>query len=471
MHPAIARTVAKEQLEADAVVVGGGLSGLVAARTLRRGGCSVVVLEASSRLGGRLMSHEFPDGSQADLGGQWFGPGQNRLLALAAELALPAHLTATRGKTAYEFNDKRGRYSGSAPRLNPIVLLSVAIGFWRLSLAVNRFKKRPPWGTPEAARLDQQSVAHWIQTHVWTVDARRFVRLSLEGILCAELENVSWLVLLHSVAASGSLEHMFAVQGGAQERQFTDGAYSLVAGVADEVKGCIHLDHPVTHIHHRLDGATVSGASFEVRTKHVVIAVPGPLVAKVKFEPDLEAPTRGLFEHMAMGAVVKCVVQYSRPFWRDAALSGAMWSANGPIDLAYDTSPSGASRGCLSVLATASRADHLRSLSAEARRAAVLDALVRHFGERAKDCLDYADKIWADEPWIGGGYAAHVPPGRFNAGLSALQGSHGVLHWAGTETASEWPGYMEGAIEAGQRAAGEILKARGQDAGITSANA
>src|SRR5690606_40489042 len=108
------------------VVVGGGLSALVAARALRRGGRSVVLLEASSRLGGRLMSHEFPDGSQADLGGQWFGPGQNRVLALAAELGLPAHPTVTRGKTAYEFTDKRGRYSGSTPRSTPIVLLSVA---------------------------------------------------------------------------------------------------------------------------------------------------------------------------------------------------------------------------------------------------------------------------------------------------------------------------------------------------------
>src|SRR5690606_10212661 len=147
-------------------------------------------------------------------------------------------------------------------------------------LAVKRFKRNPHWGSVQAARLDQQSVSDWIRANVWTEGARKFMRLALEGIVCCELDQVSLLVLLYAIAGSGSLEHMFAVQGGAQERQFTGGTQTLVSGVAQELTGSIYLNHAVTRIEHHAGGAVVSGESFDAQCKYVVMAVPGPMLGR-----------------------------------------------------------------------------------------------------------------------------------------------------------------------------------------------
>jgi monoamine oxidase len=248
------------------------------------------------------------------------------------------------------------------------------------------------------------------------------------------------------------------VQGGAQEQQLTLGAQDLIENVARDLCEVIHLHHAVRHIEHNAQGAVITGDTFTVNAKHVVISVPGPLAKTITFNPALNPQRQALLDHLEMGSVVKCVIQYASPFWRDTGLSGASWSDRGPADIAYDTSPPGSARGHLSVIATAGRADYLRTLSPGARRSAVLDSLVQHFGEAARECLDYSDKVWADEPWAGGGYAAHLPPGGFSRGMAPYQSEEGVLHWAGTETASEWPGYMEGAIEAGERAASEVIR-------------
>jgi monoamine oxidase len=251
---------------------------------------------------------------------------------------------------------------------------------------------------------------------------------------------------------------MLAVQGGAQEQQLTFGAQDLIENVARDLGEVIHRHHVVRHIEHNARGATITGDTFTVTAKHVVISVPGPLAKTITFNPSLNPQRQELLDHLEMGSVVKCVIQYARPFWREAELSGALWSDRGPADIAYDTSPPGSTRGHLSVIATAGRADYLRTLSPSARRSAVLDSLVQHFGEAARQCLDYADKVWADEPWAGGGYAAHLRPGGFSRGMTPYQREEGALHWAGTETAAEWPGYMEGAIEAGERAASEVIR-------------
>jgi monoamine oxidase len=87
------------------------------------------------------------------------------------------------------------------------------------------------------------------------------------------------------------------------------------------------------------------------------------------------------------------------------------------------------------------------------RRRDALEAFARAFGRRALQPADYLEHDWQAEHWTRGGYFAHLPPGAWTQVGSALRAPVGRICWAGTETASRWQGYMDGAVEAGLRAA------------------
>lgn len=110
---------------ADVLVVGAGLAGLAAARDLTAAGRSVVVLEARDRVGGRIVDEAIGDGKIAEMGGQWAGPTQDRLYALAEDLGVATFPTYDTGRKVLHFNGRRGTYTGAIPRINPLVLADV----------------------------------------------------------------------------------------------------------------------------------------------------------------------------------------------------------------------------------------------------------------------------------------------------------------------------------------------------------
>jgi monoamine oxidase len=89
----------------------------------------------------------------------------------------------------------------------------------------------------------------------------------------------------------------------------------------------------------------------------------------------------------------------------------------------------------------------------------VLASLVDYFGPSARDTVDYVELDWSEEPWTRGCYGAHCPPGVWTQYGRALRAPVGRIHWAGTETATVWNGYMDGAAQSGDRVAAEILAA------------
>src|SRR3954454_14310975 len=104
-------------MDVDVVVVGAGLAGLTAARDVQSQGASVTILEARDRVGGRLLNEEIGDGKIVEVGGQWVGPTQDRIAALARELGVDTFPTYSTGKNLIEFGGKLRRYKGTIPRL------------------------------------------------------------------------------------------------------------------------------------------------------------------------------------------------------------------------------------------------------------------------------------------------------------------------------------------------------------------
>ena len=139
------------------------------------------------------------------------------------------------------------------------------------------------------------------------------------------------------------------------------------------------------------------------------------------------------------------------------ALAGEAVTDAGPVTLAFDSSPRDGSAGVLLGFVGGPEVGDLAGIGEAERRAAVLACFARLFGERAERPLDYAEQEWSAEEWSGGGPTSNFGPGGWTAFGSALREPIGAIHWAGTETATVWSGYMEGALQAGERAAAEVL--------------
>ena len=150
---------------------------------------------------------------------------------------------------------------------------------------------------------------------------------------------------------------------------------------------------------------------------------------------------------------------YDEPFWRGDGLSGQVTSTDGPVKVAFDNSPSTGGAGVLLGFLEGEQARAFGRVSDEERRRAVLACFTRFFGPRAGDPSEYVEQWWAEEPFTRGCYAGYLPPGVWTSLGFALRRPCGRIHWAGTETAEVWNGYMDGAISSGERAARDVLAA------------
>jgi monoamine oxidase len=158
-----------------------------------------------------------------------------------------------------------------------------------------------------------------------------------------------------------------------------------------------------------------------------------------------------------MGSVTKVNAIYDEPFWRAEGLSGSVVSDVGPIEVVYDNSPPDGHPGVLVGFMEANQGRQFYRSSSGARRAAALGSFARYFGERARHPRAYVDMVWDREPYTRGAYGSYSPPGVLTSLGAAADGPVGRLHFAGDGTSGEWPGYMDGAIRSGERAAREVL--------------
>lgn len=217
---------------------------------------------------------------------------------------------------------------------------------------------------------------------------------------------------------------------------------------------------PVRRIEHDDSGVTVTAEDATTwRAKQVVVAVPPPLASRIAYHPPLPAARDNLLQRLPMGSVIKCVATYPEPFWRTAGLSGAALSLRGPFALTADSSPRSGQRGVLIGFVNGVSARDLATHSPANRRKILLDALTRLFGPQAGTPVSFVERNWNEEPFVRGAYSAVFPPGAWTQLGQALRAPVGRIHWAGTETASRWYGYIDGAVRSGEAAADAVIRA------------
>ena len=445
---------AVEVRTADVIVVGAGLAGLAAAREVRAAGGDAIVLEARDRVGGRTLNAPIGDDKVVELGAQWVGPTQDRVLALIRELGLETFPTWAEGKSIFERGGKLGRYSGTIPRANPVGLAEVGVAMKRLNLMAAKVPPHAPWLAPNAARWDSETFATWMRRNVRTEVARDILRLAIIGVWAAEPRDVSLLHVLFYIRSAGSLEILTDTEGGAQQDRIVGGSQLISLRIAEQLgPTVVELSTPVRSIRHSDAGVTVVSDRVTVSGTRAIVAIPPTLAGRIAYDPPLPARRDGLSQRMTQGSVVKCMAVYERPFWRDRGLSGAVTSVSGPVSVGFDNSPPDGSPGVLLGFLEGQAAREAADLTADERRSLVAGSFARLFGPEAANPIDYVDRAWGAEEWSRGCYGGYMPTGAWTDYGAAVREPIGPIHWAGAETALVWNGYMDGAVGSGQDAA------------------
>lgn len=443
-------------MDCDSLVVGAGLAGLTAARDLHRAGQRVLVLEARDRVGGRTLNADLGDGEVVEVGGQWVGPQQTALLALARELEVDTFPTYDDGEKLLEWRGRVRRYRGTIPRLNPLVLADVAQAQLRTDRMARTVPLEAPWTALDATAWDSQTLETWLRRNVRTSAARDLMRLGVEAVWAAEPGELSLLHALFYLRSGEGWSALLDTAGGAQQDRFVGGSQRLSQRLAVQLD--VVLESPVRSIGQDDAGVTVTAGATSYRAARVVVALPPTLAGRIGYDPAMPAARDQLTQRVPMGAVVKCHAVYDEPFWRADGLCGQATVEHGPVRVVFDNSPLGGRPG---VLLGFLEGRDARLVRPEERRKAVLATFTRLFGPRAARPDRWLEQSWADEPWSRGAYGGALTPGTWTQLGPALRAPVGRILWAGAETATRWNGYMEGAVRSGHEAAAAVLRRTG----------
>lgn len=443
-------------LDADVVVVGAGYAGLSAALALHDAGREVLVLEARDRVGGRVWTRDV-GGVPMDMGGMWLGADHHRFAAMAARFGAATYPTPEHGATAI-VRDGVVRRAGSLPLGWRSLLMVPAL--LRLRAIARRVDPNRPWAAAGADRLDRTTVEAWLRRWVPDPAGRALLSEVLTSSESVEPVDYSLLTLAGTIADQGGLDKLFGTDGGAQQDLFHGGADSPARGAAALLGDRVRLGAAVHAIDHAGGVARISGHGTQVTARRVIVAIPPSHVLGLHIEPAIDARRRTLLQRLPMGSVYKAGAVYQRPFWRNAGWSGDLVSPGNPITSAFDATPPGGP-GVLMTLVCGRAAQRLAAVDPATLEAVVLDAFAAWFGPAGATPLAFSQVHWDAEPWSGGGYSAIPTPGTITSLWDVLAVPDGLIHWAGTETASRSSGFIEGAVRSGERAAAEALKALG----------
>jgi monoamine oxidase len=455
---------------ADVIVVGAGLSGLNAARRVVAAGHSAIVLEARDRVGGRTLNHHLGPahpGKVIEVGGQWIGPTQDHLAALAREFGVGTYDTYNSGNYLFYENGKLTPYTPSGPfGAVPPDYSAAAQLLVLLSEMDSMAKTVPldaPWTAAQAGTWDGQTAETYKQAHSLGSGASNLLDLAVEAVFACEPRDVSLLHVLFYIHSAGNettpgtFERLINTAGGAQQSRFVGGSQELSVRLARALGKRVRLSQPVRRISQTRTGVTVQTDGLTVHGRAVIVTGPPALTAQIIYEPILPILRAQLLQRFPQGSAIKVEAIYPKPFWREAGLAGQVTSDTGPIRITFDNSPPDGSPGVMLGFVEGEAARRFGGLSAAERRSQAIACFVRYFGAQAAAPIGYVEMNWSAEQWTRGCYGGYAPPGVLTDYGAALRAPVGRIHWAGAETSDYWNGYMDGAVRSGERAAAEAL--------------
>lgn len=447
----------KTVIRRDTVVIGAGLSGLYAALTLKEAGQSVAVIEARDRVGGLTLSPQSPRlGRRIDLGGQWVSQKHTRICTLIRRYSVPLIRQFTAGEQVCIHDDKtfRGPLT-TIPGMSEADFAEYTKAFDKLYQTFDALPANP-WEGELAAKLDLMTYDSWVREMLPPGLARNAL-LRLPGAYYGVMpEEVSALELLQKLRGCGGPRFMSDMEtGGMSEHMW--GSQAVSEGMAGDLAGDVFLASPARRVEWSGSGVVVETDTTRFEAARLVFACAPAMIQQIAFSPALPAARRLLHQRFPNGRNTKAVIAYDKPFWREKGLSGRVISTSGSVTAVLDIGGAEPGPGVLIALFSGKAALRVDPLEGDARRKAVLGLLAQALGSEALEPQEFHLQVWADEEWSAGASSPFLIPGQLTHYGAGLRAPVGPIHWAGTHMATEFRGYMEGALAAGEAAAGQIL--------------
>src|SRR3954454_18768757 len=455
----------------DVVVVGAGLAGLSAARQLVAKGKKVVVLEADSRVGGRVLNIPIGGGHITEGGAEFIGETQDHIAKLAKDVGLETFPTYNEGNNLYYRNGIALPYQSTGP-LGPVPPdptggADAEQALVKLDQMASTINLDAPWETPNAEEWDGQTFETWKQDNVKTPNGQFLLDVACTSVFSVEPRDVSLLFVLFYIAAAGdeshpgTLERLVTTAPGAHSDRIKGGTQLIPIRVAKALGKRVVLNSPVRKITQKSDRVQVDSDKLTAVGQRVIVAIPPPLAGRLQYSPPLPALRDQLTQRMPQGSVMKVIALYDKPFWRDDGWTGQAVSDTGPCQATFDNTPPEGTPGALMGFVEASTARQLTAVSTEELKSKVLENYALYYGDEAKNAIGFIEKRWDND--VGPRGSPVCAPGRgvLLALGTAIREPVGRIHWAGTETSTYWNGYMDGAVRSGERASAEVAKLLG----------
>ncbi|MDO8363549.1 MAG: FAD-dependent oxidoreductase [Actinomycetota bacterium] len=407
----------------DIVVIGAGLAGLRAATDLVAGGAEVLVLEARTRVGGRVWSHRFADGQIAERGAEFIDGNHTEVLALAAQLGLSLTQRST-------IADPQGTLLDAGGRAVPMHLHATLAGDWAR------------WEAAVAALQPTDEFEHGTLADV----IAGLGASVLSRLVIGREVRTEFMLPPDEVSQRFAAQLAAVQQPGMRERHRVVGGNDLLAsGLARGLGERVRLSTVVCDIDAEQGAVTLADGSV-LRATAVVAAVPLPVLSRLWPQMPLELGAVGY------GVGGKISAQFTRRIWRDYGRNGTVLSDRAWGHLWETTDDQAGDAGVLTnLLASHDGATFVALPEAPD----VLVAEIERLFPGAKGlCGERVITDWTNEPWSMGAYSC-FGPGQWAAAQPALHARHGRL-WVAGEHADGFAGFMEGALRSGARVARRV---------------
>jgi monoamine oxidase len=450
------------------VIIGAGLAGLSAAYTLKKAGYTAKVYEASSRVGGRCYTNRsWQNGQVSEHGGEFIDSGHTAVRDLATELGLTLEdrvaATAADLHERYYFNRADYPYDQVRRDLQAIYPQASAdatdAGYPTLYNS----------STPRGVELDKMSIRDWIAAYVpggVTSKLGKFIDVAYTIEYGADIAQQSALNFIYlfgfgnatDVPIFGESDEQFHVAGGNDQ---------IVSKLAEELKGQIVTSTALAALRQKGNGYQLTFSSgsgtFDVDADRVVLALPFSLLRQVDLSTvRFPAGKMKAINELPMGANTKLALQFNRRVWNDLHCTGETYGDTGFQNTWDSTLGQNGTTGVLTNFTGGTVALGFGASKTPVQYAnqflkqlePVLPGVTKAWNGAV--ALDY----WPGNPWTKGAYS-YFGVGHYTTIAGIAGEAVGACHFAGEHTSVDYQGYLNGAVETGQRAANEIITALG----------